>query len=56
MTIKYPEFQTPETDKNVKSTVKQLLEFAGLESDNIMWIKRPKIILILDDLSGTSLF
>ena len=35
--------------------MKILLNYVGL-NENMKWIKRPKIILMLDDLSGTSLF
>jgi hypothetical protein len=44
----------PETDKNLLKFIKMFYEMLGLQFTG--WIRKAKMILLLDDLSGTGLF
>ncbi|CAL6097191.1 Conserved_hypothetical protein [Hexamita inflata] len=51
----YPELKTKETNPQIKSNISKLYQILGLSFDGYL-IRRNKIIMMIDDCSGTSLF
>jgi hypothetical protein len=53
--VSMSQLQMPETDKSIVKYINMLYEMIGL-TFNGMWIRKAKMIVLLDDLSGTALF
>ena len=51
----YPELRFKETDKTIKSNLTKLYQILGLTFDGYL-LRKQKIILMVDDCSGSSLF
>jgi hypothetical protein len=52
--VSIAQLQTPETDKSIIKYITMLYELIGIKFNG--WIRKAKIIILLDDLSGTALF
>jgi hypothetical protein len=53
--VSMSQLRVPETEKCIVKYIQMLYEMIGLKFDG-MWIRKAKMIILLDDLSGTALF
>jgi hypothetical protein len=53
--VSMAQLQIPETEKSIIKYINMIYELIGL-TFNGMWIRKAKMIIMLDDLSGTALF